>query len=61
MLKPLAHTVTIAGQTYTVVSSPNPYDWTPWTSFLATNLPMDVVDLTATNAPFRFYRAASPP
>ena len=49
------------GQTYTVESSTNLFDWTSLTSFVATTLPMDVVDFSATNFPARFYRASSPP
>jgi len=48
------------GLTYTIESSTNLSFWTTLTSFVATNLPMDVVDLTATNFPARFYRAVSP-
>ena len=49
------------GQTYTIESSTNLNTWTSLTSFVATTLPMDVVDLTASNAPARVYRAWSPP
>jgi outer membrane protein assembly factor BamB len=49
------------GLTYTIHSSTNLNTWTSMTSFVATTFPTDVVDLTATNAPFRFYRASSPP
>jgi hypothetical protein len=49
------------GLTYTIESSSNLDTWTPLTSFVATNVPMDVVDRTATNADVRFYRALSPP
>jgi hypothetical protein len=48
------------GLTYTIDSSTNLNTWTSMTSFVATTFPTDVVDLTATNAPFRFYRASSP-
>ncbi len=34
--------------------------WTSLTTVVATNVPMDVVDLTATNFPARFYRTSSP-
>jgi outer membrane protein assembly factor BamB len=49
------------GLTYTIESSSNLYNWTRLTSFVATNVPTDVVDGTATNADVRFYRALSPP
>ncbi len=49
------------GLTYTVESSSNLYKWTSLTSFVANTLPTDVVDLTASNAPARFYRAFSGP
>jgi hypothetical protein len=44
---------------FNIDSSTNLNTWTSLTSLVATTLPMDVVDLTATNAPLRFYRAAS--
>ena len=47
--------------TYTVESSSNLYNWTSMTSFVANTLPTDVVDLTASNAPARVYRAFSGP
>jgi PQQ-like domain len=49
------------GLAYTVESSSNLYNWTSLTSFVASTLPTDVVDLTASNAPARFYRAFSGP
>lgn len=49
------------GLAYTVESSSNLYNWTSLTSFVANTLPTDVVDLTASNAPARFYRAFSLP
>jgi len=49
------------GLTYTVENSSNLVDWTALTSFVATNFPVEVPDLTATNAPTRFYRAFSHP
>ncbi len=49
------------GLTYTVENSSNLVDWTALTSFVATNFPVEVPDLTATNAPARFYRAFSAP
>ena len=48
------------GQGYTVLGSTNLNTWTSLTSFVATTVPMDVVDFTATNFPVRFYRASSP-
>jgi hypothetical protein len=44
---------------FNIESSTNLSTWTSLTSLVATTLPMDIVDLTATNAPLRFYRAAS--
>jgi outer membrane protein assembly factor BamB len=49
------------GQTFTVEASSNFNTWTSVTSFVANTLPMDVVDLSASNHPSRFYRASSPP
>ncbi len=49
------------GLTYTIQSSTNLNDWSSLTSVVATTLPMDVVDLSASNFPARFYRASSPP
>jgi hypothetical protein len=49
------------GLAYTVESSSNLCSWTTVTSFVASTLPVDVVDLTASNAAVRFYRAFSPP
>jgi outer membrane protein assembly factor BamB len=49
------------GLTYTVESSSDLYNWTSMTSFVANTLPTDVVDLTASNAPTRVYRAFSGP
>jgi hypothetical protein len=48
------------GQGYTVLGSTNLNSWTSLTNFVATTVPMDVVDFTATNFPVRFYRASSP-
>jgi len=48
------------GLTYTIESSTHLNFWTALTRFVATNVPMDVVDLTASNLPARFYRAVSP-
>lgn len=47
------------GLTYTIETSTNLNTWTSLTSIVATMLPTAVADLTATNAPFRFYRASS--
>ena len=49
------------GLTYTVESSSDLNNWTSMTSFVANTLPTDVVDLTASNAPTRVYRAFSGP
>ena len=48
------------GQPYTVQSTTNFLEWSFVTNFVATNLPMSVTDLTASNAPARFYRASTP-
>jgi outer membrane protein assembly factor BamB len=48
------------GQGYTVLGCTNLNSWTSLTSFVATTVPMEVVDFTATNFPIRFYRASSP-
>lgn len=45
------------GLTYSIEMSTNLSSWTSLASVVATTLPTDVADLTATNAPFRFYRA----
>ncbi len=49
------------GVPYAIEASTNFTTWTSLTSIVATTLPTDVTDLTATNAPFRFYRAVSSP
>jgi hypothetical protein len=49
------------GQTFTVEATTNFNTWTSVTSFVADTLPMDVVDLSASNHPSRFYRASSLP
>jgi hypothetical protein len=49
------------GQTFTVEATTNFNTWTSVTSFVANTLPVDVVDLSASNHPSRFYRASSPP
>ena len=48
------------GQTNTVEITTNLSAWSFLTSVVVTNVPMDVVDLTASNAPSRFYRAIAP-
>ena len=45
------------GLTYNIEMSTNLKTWTSLTGIVATTLPTDVADLTATNAPSRFYRA----
>jgi hypothetical protein len=47
------------GKPFTVESSTNLNTWTSLTSFVATTLPMDVVDPGATNTPSKAYRAFS--
>jgi hypothetical protein len=49
------------GQTFTVEATTNFNTWTSVTSIVANTLPMEVVDLSASNHPSRFYRASSPP
>jgi outer membrane protein assembly factor BamB len=44
--------------TYTIETSTNLNTWTTVTNVLATTLPTEVIDLTASNAPTRFYRAS---
>jgi hypothetical protein len=46
------------GLTYTIEASTNLSTWTAVTNILATTLPTDVTDLSASNAPTRFYRAS---
>ena len=48
------------GQAYSLQGTSNFLNWTSITSFVAATLPFTVSDLTATNAPSRFYRATSP-
>jgi hypothetical protein len=48
------------GDPFTIQASTNLNTWTSLTSFVATTVPMEVVDFTATNFPVRFYRASSP-
>jgi outer membrane protein assembly factor BamB len=48
------------GDPFTLQASTNLNTWTSLTSFVATTVPMDVVDWSATNFPLRFYRASSP-
>jgi len=49
------------GLAYNIEMSTNLNTWTSLTSIVATTLPTDVADLTATNASVRFYRAESSP
>jgi hypothetical protein len=49
------------GQALNIQSTTDLATWISLTNLLVTNLPTDVVDLTATNADLRFYRAVSPP
>jgi hypothetical protein len=49
------------GQAFAIEGSTNLANWTSLTSVVAVTLPVEVADLTATNAPVRFYRASSPP
>jgi len=46
-------------QTQTVQTSTDLISWTALTNVVVTNVPMDVVDLTASNFTSRFYRTAS--
>jgi hypothetical protein len=48
------------GQTNTVEASTNLMTWTPLADIVVTNVPMDVVDLSASNFTSRYYRAFSP-
>jgi hypothetical protein len=48
------------GQTNTVEVTANLNTWTSLTSIVIDTVPMDFVDLTASNFPSRFYRAFSP-
>jgi len=45
--------------TFNIEASTNLSTWTSLTSFVATTVPMDVLDLTASNAPMNFYRAST--
>jgi hypothetical protein len=49
------------GGTFTIESSTNLNTWTSLTSFVATTVPMDVVDTQASNSPSKFYRASGTP
>jgi outer membrane protein assembly factor BamB len=49
------------GLSYTIQTSTNLNTWTSLTNFVATTLPVDITDLTASNSGVRFYRAFSPP
>jgi hypothetical protein len=48
------------GLAYTVEASTNLNTWTLLTNFIATDLPMPVVDSSASNSQMRFYRARTP-
>jgi hypothetical protein len=48
-----------AGQTQTVQTSTDLVSWSCLTNIVVTNVPMDVVDLSASNFPSRFYRTLS--
>jgi hypothetical protein len=47
------------GQTQIVQTSTDLSTWAPLTNVAVTNVPMDVIDLTASNFPSRFYRTVS--
>ena len=47
------------GLTYSIEASTNMNTWTTVTNIVATTLPTQVMDLSASNAPTRFYRAVS--
>jgi hypothetical protein len=49
------------GSTFTIEDSTNLNTWTSLTSFVATTVPMHVIDVTATSAPSKFYRAFGAP
>ena len=48
------------GQTQTVQTSTDLTTWSSLTNLVPTNVPMDIVDLGASNFPSRFYRVLSP-
>ena len=48
------------GQTNALETTTNLSVWTSLTNVVVTNVPMDVVDFTASNSPARFYRVRSP-
>lgn len=50
----------LLGQTNVIETSTNLTSWTALMDVVVTNVPLDVVDLTASNSPMRFYRAISP-
>jgi hypothetical protein len=50
----------LVGQTYTVQAATNLGGWSSLTNILVNAFPMNVADLTATNAPSRFYRLKGP-
>jgi hypothetical protein len=49
------------GLTYDIQNSTNLATWTSLTSIVAQTFPVEIVDLTATNSPHRFYRAVTMP
>ena len=49
-----------SGQAYTLQSTSNFMNWTSVTSFVAQTASTRIADLTASNAPTRFYRATTP-
>ena len=49
-----------AGLSYTLQASTNLVDWIPIQTYISTNSTMTVVDPTATNYNYRFYRAVTP-
>jgi hypothetical protein len=48
------------GQTNVIETTTNLNTWTSLTSIVVTTVPMDVVDLSASNSPSRFYRSNAP-
>ncbi len=48
------------GSSLTIERSTNLLNWTTWTNMVNTNGTVQVIDMTATNAVERYYRAASP-
>jgi hypothetical protein len=50
----------IGGWTYTIQASTDLVNWTPLTSFVATNASTQIVDPAAASFSHRFYRATAP-